>query len=143
MSDFIVNNNYTVKFSAPSATDFVQLRSKVGWGELDINLAKVSLKSSLFHVSIYNENQLIGMGRVVGDGAMYFYIQDVIVTPSYQKQGVGVILMTHIEQYLQGTASKGATIGLLAAKGKEGFYSRYGYIERPNNALGNGMCKFI
>ena len=45
--------------------------------------------------------------------------------------------------YLSKTAKKGSTIGLLAAKGKEGFYQRFKYIERSGEPLGKGMCKFI
>lgn len=134
---------YSIKLTSPAVADFIGLRSKIGWGELDINLAEKSLNNSLFHVSIYHEDQLVGMGRVVGDGAMYFYIQDVAVAPDYQKLGVGTVLMDTIEGYLRYTVQKGATIGLLASQGKESFYQRYGYIQRPNNALGHGMCKFV
>jgi predicted N-acetyltransferase YhbS len=74
---------------------------------------------------------------------MYFYLQDVVVDPSYQGQGIGDNLMHEIETYLAKTARKGATIGLLAAKGKESFYRRFGYQQRPNDTLGNGMCKFV
>jgi GNAT superfamily N-acetyltransferase len=74
---------------------------------------------------------------------MYFYIQDVIIEPSYQGTGVGSVLMDHIENYLSVAAQKGAIIGLLAAKGKEAFYIRYGYMLRPSNTLGHGMCRFV
>ncbi len=83
------------------------------------------------------------MGRVVGDGVMYLYIQDVAVDPDYQGLGIGDVIMTAIENYLSINVIKGATIGLLAAQGKEAFYARYGYIERPNTSLGHGMCKFV
>jgi len=136
-------DSYVIKLESPSIEEFLKLRNKIGWGELDFNLAKISLKNSLFHVIVRDEHQLIGMGRIVGDGAMYFYIQDVIVAPNYQRLGVGTAIMTRIENYLSGVAKKGSTIGLLAAKGKEDFYIRYGYMLRPNNTLGNGMCKFV
>lgn len=135
--------NYITLFSAPSAADFVHLRSKVGWGDLDLVVAKQSLEKSLFHVIIKDNHQVIAMGRVVGDGVMYFYIQDVIVDPEYQQQGLGHKIMLEIEKYLQSTTQQGSTVGLLSAKGKETFYQRFGYICRPNNTLGNGMCKFI
>jgi ribosomal protein S18 acetylase RimI-like enzyme len=134
---------YSIKLESPTVEEFVNLRSKIGWGELDITMAEVSLDSSLFHIIVRDKEQLIGMGRIVGDGAMYFYIQDVIVDPSYQKSGIGSAVMTEIENYLSVTAKKGSTIGLLSAKGKEAFYTRYGYILRPSSSLGNGMCKFI
>jgi len=134
---------FCLKLESPTVADFLILRSKVGWGDLEANLAEKSLSNSLFHVIIRHDNQLVGMGRVVGDGAMYFYIQDVIVDPSYQKLGIGTALMAEIEDYLSDTTNQGSTIGLLAAQGKEAFYSRYGYTQRPNSSLGHGMCKFI
>ncbi|WP_286235617.1 GNAT family N-acetyltransferase [Thalassotalea sediminis] len=136
-------NKYVISVESPKTEEFLCLRHKVGWGELDYNLAQTSLNNSLFHIIVRDKSQLIGMGRIVGDGAMYFYIQDVIVDPDYQGAGLGSILMDHIERYLSVAAKKGATIGLLAAKGKEAFYLRYGYLLRPNDMLGNGMCKFI
>ena len=51
--------------------------------------------------------------------------------------------MDKIEDYLSDTTIQGATIGLLAAQGKEAFYARYGYTHRPNSTLGHGMCKFV
>ena len=139
----VLAEKYSLKLTSPAVADFLQLRSKVGWGELDANLAEVSLNNSLFHVTIYINQQLIGMGRVVGDGAMYFYIQDVIVEPSHRKLGIGAALMDKIESYLNDATKQGATVGLLAAQGKEAFYTRYGYMQRPNSSLGHGMCKFV
>ena len=142
--EIVVNSDkYSIQLESPSINEFLNLRNKIGWGELDFNLAKTSLNNSLFHVIVRDKSQLIGMGRIVGDGAMYFYIQDVIVDPSYQNSGVGSALMEQIESYLSVAAKKGSTIGLLAAKGKEAFFTRYSYILRPNNSLGNGMCKFV
>ena len=139
----VLADKFFLKLESPTIEDFLTLRSKVGWGDLDANLAEKSLNNSLFHVIIRHENQLVGMGRVVGDGAMYFYIQDVIVDPSYQKLGIGAALMDKIEGYLSDATNQGSTIGLLAAQDKEAFYSRYGYTQRPNSSLGHGMCKFI
>ena len=136
-------NPYTIALASPAAAEYSDLRSKVGWNKIEASMAEASLANSLFHVTVRDQDKLIGMGRVVGDGVMYFYIQDVVVDANYQGQGIGHMLMEAIEHYLAGAVKPGSTIGLLAAKGKENFYTRYGYIERPNEALGNGMCKFI
>jgi len=139
----VLADKYSLKLASPTVADFLLLRKKVGWGELEADLAQKSINNSLFHVTIYHDQQLIGMGRVVGDGAMYFYIQDVVVDPDFHNQGLGTELMDTIEGYLRYTADKGSTIGLLAAQGKESFYARYGYVQRPSNTLGHGMCKFV
>ena len=132
-----------IENSQPALEEFVALRSKVGWGETPKQLAKLALDNSLFHVVARNENRLIGMARIVGDGAMFFYIQDLIVDPDYQSNGIGNLLMQSLESYLSKVAEKGTTIGLLSASGKEAFYSQYGYKERTGSPLGLGMCKFV
>lgn len=128
---------------SPSAQAFSALREKIGWGTTDLKLVQRSLEDSLYHVCVYENEQLIGMGRVVGDMAMYFYIQDVVVDPDFQQQGIGTMPMNAIEGYLEQVAVKGSTVGLLAAQGKEGFYEGFGYSQRTGLPLGLGMCKFI
>lgn len=139
----MTENEFRVYLDAPSVDEFNTLRELIGWGSIDSEMAHMSLDNSLFHVTIKNNTQLVAMGRIVGDGAMYFYVQDIVVHPVYQQLGLGHKIMQYIESYLSGVAKKGATVGLLSAKGKEGFYERFGYIKRPNDILGHGMCKFI
>lgn len=123
--------------------EFIRLRNKVGWGDTCIQLAQIALSNSLFQVGAYSNKKLVGMARIVGDGAMFFYIQDLIVDPEYQNNGIGNLLMQNMESYLAKVALTGSTIGLLSASGKESFYSRYGYEQRTGSPLGLGMCKFI
>ena len=52
--------------------EFTSLRNKVGWGETCIQLAQIALSNSLFHVGAYSNKKLVGMARIVGDGAMFF-----------------------------------------------------------------------
>ena len=134
---------YKVELKAPALDEFANLRTQVKWKNPDDEALKASIENSQFWVAVYDIDKLIGTGRVVGDSAMYFYIQDIIVAPSYQKQGIGHLVMTHIENYLSNTCSNSATIALLSAHGKESFYTQYGYVKRDGGGLGLGMCKFI
>lgn len=135
--------NYHIEHNHPSVDEFITLRESIGWGPINKSLAEKSLNNSLFSVIIRKHAELIAMGRVVGDGAMYFYVQDVIVAPGFQRLGLGALVMDNIEAYLSQAAKKGATIGLLSAQGKEDFYARYSYLSRPANGFGAGMCKFV
>lgn len=134
---------YCIKHQSPNIKEFVKLRAQVGWGTIDLAMAKLSIEQSLFHVGLYVENKLIGMARVIGDGVMYFYIQDLVVSPQFQQKGLGRVIMQEIEKYLAITAKQGATVALLSAKGKESFYTQYGYFERSGDPFGKAMCKFI
>ncbi len=135
--------DYFIDIKQPTAFEFSELRVKVGWDDTNLEMAQRSLDNSLFHVSARIGSKLIGMGRIIGDGVMFFYVQDLVVDPNFQQQGIGNALMQEIEKYLTLVAKKGSTIALLSAQGKEFFYSRYGYCERSGDPLGKGMCKFV
>ncbi|MCG7534337.1 GNAT family N-acetyltransferase [Pseudoalteromonas sp. OOF1S-7] len=128
--------------SPPTATEFSVLRESVGWQNPALEQVAASIAASLYWVQCRKGQQLVACGRVVGDGQMYFYIQDIIVHPAYQGCGLGHIVMDNIEQYLSAHCHGGATAALLAAQGKEAFYQRYGYALRDGETLGLGMCKF-
>ncbi|WP_178089467.1 GNAT family N-acetyltransferase [Rheinheimera lutimaris] len=135
--------DYLISEQPPTADEYIALRSKIGWDNVAHKVAQDSLNHSLFNTTVRLDGKLIGMARVVGDGFMYFYIQDVIVDPAYQGLGIGHMLMARVETYLAGACTAGATVGLLAAKGKETFYRRYGFAERDGTELGKGMCRFV
>ncbi|MEQ1962699.1 hypothetical protein ABLB69_05885 [Xenorhabdus khoisanae] len=40
--------------------------------------------NSLLAICLRDQGKLIGMGRVIGDGACFFHIVDIMVDPDYQ-----------------------------------------------------------
>ena len=48
-----------------------------------------AFQHSLFTISAYDGEQLVGLLRAVGDGFSSVFIQDLLVFPSYQRQGIG------------------------------------------------------
>lgn len=136
-------SQFTLKEESPSASDFALIRNSVGWENPELPIIQSSIDASLFWVSLYLANHLIGCGRVNGDGAMYFYVQDVIVHPEHQKLGLGSHIMQSINQYLASNCPAGSTVGLFSAHGKEKFYEKFGFVSRNGQKLGLGMCRFI
>ena len=127
----------------PTTQEYNRLRDHVGWSVYaDADAVAYGLEHSLFHVTVRDGDELIGMGRVIGDGAITFYIQDVIVREDYRGRGVGKAIMERLMDYVARTATEDAVVGLFAAKGKEPFYERFDFIPRPNEALGKGMVQF-
>ncbi|MCC2616784.1 GNAT family N-acetyltransferase [Aestuariibacter halophilus] len=132
-----------IQQTPPEAASFARLRSTVGWTNPNLDILAQSITATLYWVCAYETGRLIATGRVIGDGAMYFYVQDVIVHPDHQGAGLGNTLMEHINGYLTSACRPGATVGLFAAKGKEGFYRKYQFVERCGESLGRGMCRFV
>ena len=126
-----------------TAQEYTFLRNHVNWGEVSEFAAVHSLKNSLFSVCAEYNNEIIGMGRVVGDGYLYFYVQDIIVYEKYRGQGIATKIMGMIMEYITSKAEKGSVIGLMSAKGVEKFYKKFGFFERPDEKFGAGMMKFI
>jgi GNAT superfamily N-acetyltransferase len=126
----------------PSAADYNRLRQAVGWGVYDPAVIEAALPRSLYGVCARVDGALVGMARVIGDAGLVYYIQDVIVLPEYQGRGLGSAMMERIMGYLGAHASHNTIVGLMAAKGREGFYERYGFTVRPTERYGSGMTTF-
>jgi len=121
---------------------FNELRRSVGWEthrEEDLVLAT---ENSTFFVTARDATtgDVVGMGRIIGDSGMFFYIQDIIVRPRWQGMGIGGMIMDRIMEHIRENGREGLFVGLMSAEGKEGFYARYGFKKRPAPGLGAGMC---
>jgi ribosomal protein S18 acetylase RimI-like enzyme len=131
-----MNKKYILLESAPTNEEYMKLRKAVGWGDVDADAVKTGWSNSLFSVCVMFENEVIGCGRVIGDGGIYFYIQDVIILPEFQRQGIGEVIMNSLMEYLKANAHAEAFIGLMAAKESSEFYKQFGFKERPFDAPG-------
>lgn len=132
-----------LSLTPPPITEFIALRADEGWGRLTHDTAKAALAASTLTVSAYEGDRLAGFGRVVGDGVLYFYIQDMIVARMFRGRGIGQAIMAQLLQEIRKRAPIGATIGLMAAEGKEGFYAPFGFRARPAQGYGAGMTQFV
>lgn len=67
------------------------LYESAGWFDYTEDLEKLeeAFKNSLKIISAWHEEKLIGLIRVVGDGLTIIYIQDIVVLPEYQGNGIG------------------------------------------------------
>jgi GNAT superfamily N-acetyltransferase len=126
----------------PTPEEYIQLRQLVGWGLPERAAIQSSLPNSLYCVCARRQRKIVGMARIIGDGGLVYYIQDVIVDPSRQGEGIGKRLMDRMMDYIRRHATHHTIIGLMAARGKEPFYERYGFTRRPNEKFGAGMTIF-
>lgn len=135
----------TIKTNTINLEDYLAIRAEVGWVALQDKQAAMALENSLYVAGVYEEDRLIGMGRIVGDGAVICYIQDLIVLPEYQGQGVGSMLLKHLTDHVKTLRQDNSRmmLCLMCAKGREKFYEKHGFIARPTQNLGPGMIQYL
>lgn len=83
--------------------DVLPIYEAVGWTNYTHNpeMLEVAYTNSLHVLAAFNEKGiLVGVLRAVGDGASILFIQDILVTPEYQHQGIGTkLLQQTLEKY--------------------------------------------
>lgn len=103
---------------------------------MNFDVAAKALDNSLYAVVAMYDGEAVGMGRIVGDGAIFYYIQDIAVNPVHQKRGVGTKIMDTLMEYLRCNAPEKAFIGLFAAEGTVPFYEWYGFKDYSPSMTG-------
>jgi GNAT superfamily N-acetyltransferase len=113
---------------APTIGEYRALCTAVGWATiLNFEAVPAALATSLTACVALADDRVVGMARLVGDGSIYFYVQDVAVLPTHQGSGVGALLLRRLLTWLAANAPERAFVGLFAASGTEAFYRREGF----------------
>ena len=134
-----LSEQINIEFKNPTPIEYNAIRNTTGWDKLDLKTIEKGLENSLFSVCLYHNEKLVGIGRIIGDNSIYFYIQDIIVIPKYQGKGLGKLIMKKVMQYIDNNADNNSFIGLMAAEGVESFYNKFGFETRPTSRPGMYM----
>lgn len=134
MTDYEITNSLTPE-------EYMELRKLVGWGMFPLEQAAEGLKNSFILVCFRVDGKPVAIGRAVSDHGYVVYIADVIVVPEYQGQGLGRKVMEYLLEQIKASLKPGykVMISLLAAKGKEKFYNKFDFVDRPSEDFGCGM----
>ena len=78
--------------------EITDLYQSVGWTNYTScsEMLEEAYKNSLCILGAFEKEKLVGVVRVVGDGISIVFVQDILVLPEYQRQGVGSALMRAI-----------------------------------------------
>ena len=84
-----------IKETSISIDDVLPLYQAVGWTNYtnQPQMLAQALSHSLATYLARDGEKIVGLGRLVGDGFSSVFVQDLIVLPSYQRQGIGSNLM--------------------------------------------------
>ena len=83
------------KETSVSLDDVLHLYQAVGWTNYtnQPQMLEQALSHSLATYLARDGEKIVGLVRLVGDGFSSVFVQDLIVLPSYQRQGIGSNLM--------------------------------------------------
>lgn len=135
----------TVQINELSPDLYLCLYRSVGWDAPGLDQIEKALEGSLATFCACDGDMPVGMARLIGDGGMSFYIKDFAVLPDYQGQGVGRALMNALESWIEKQLKPGwaVSLELISSKGRESFYAKFGFEQRPNDWDGAGMMKMV
>lgn len=131
----------SIKENVNSVEKFNYLYDAVGWESYDEKISEKALENTIYSVSVYEDNKIIGYGRLIGDEICFLYIHDVMVIPKYQNKKIGTQIMDKLLEKVNQIKLENpyVRVYLGVSKGKEKFYERFGFITREDANLGSGM----
>lgn len=86
------------EFSSERIQEIQKIYASEGWSAYlnDEEKLKMAFLQSLYLYGAFDDNQLVGFIRCVGDGEHILLVQDLIVLPKYRQKGIGAQLFRFV-----------------------------------------------
>jgi len=127
---------YRIVERTPTVQEYNAVRLAAGLTVKDELAAQRGLSKTLFGICIIHDEAVVGIGRVIGDGGLFFDIVDVAVVAEHQRRGVGKMIMDGLMAYIEVNARPSSLVCLMANKGIAPFYEKYGFKAREADMPG-------
>ena len=121
-----MDNSFKYKYdSIIDKKQLVNLFNSVGWKTAEYpNRLYTAIKNSEYVMSVWDDDELIGLISAISDGAINVFITYLLVKPEYQKQGVGKIMMNDFCKHFRGYGRRILSTEL----DKEKYYNKFGFV---------------
>lgn len=122
-------NNLEIKHNQLTAEEFIYLWESVWGGSPTLEQVRLAMENSAFRVSVFYNDKIVAMARMIGDMGLCYYIKDVVVHPDYQKKGIGRLLINELLDFIKSNGISGTQIfvELCAMPDKIPFYEKFGF----------------
>jgi len=130
-------NDYTIKYNELTAEEFIYLWNTV-WNEApSLRQTELAMKHTAFRVSVWDNDKIVAMARMIGDLGLNYYIKDVVVKPEYQHKGIGRMMINELLKFADknGINGTGIYIELCAMPDKMPFYQKLGFSSNEAQRL--------
>ena len=121
-----MKSNFEYKYDKEiDKSQLVALFNSVGWKTAEYpNRLHTAIKNSEYVMSVWSNNELIGLISAISDGAINVFLTYLLVKPEYQKQGLGKIMMNDFCKKFEGFGRRILSTEL----DKEKYYNKFGFI---------------
>jgi GNAT superfamily N-acetyltransferase len=130
----------TLALAVPGNDEYRALRTAAGLSLMTEEGAAAGLPASWSAVCVRHVGELIGMGRVVGDGGLFLFVVDIAVTPAWQRRGIGRRIMQALMDDIRARAPPRTMIGLIADGTAHELYAKFGFKRVAPDAHGMLLC---
>lgn len=130
-------NGLIIKRNELTAEQFILLWESV-WGKgPSPEQTELAMKNTLFRLSVWDNDRIVGMARMIGDMGLCYYIKDVVVISEYQHKGVGKMMINELLKFINDNGVSGTDIfvELCAMPDKIGFYEKFGFSSNEAQRL--------
>ena len=132
----MLSSNYELRAETPDADEYRRLRVAAGMSAKSAEAAAIGLPNTLFAATVRQGERLVGMGRVVGDGGLFFEVVDIAVEPEHQGRGIGRAVVGTLVDYVRRTAHAGAFVSLIADGEAHRLYAQFGFEPTAPASIG-------
>src|SRR5262245_4273327 len=125
----------------PSPSQYESLVAAAGFRRHDLVAVEVALRNTSYCVCAVEGDEVIGLGRIVGDGAISFLLTNVIVHPSQQRRGIGSRIVTALCKSVEALPYRNVVVEVVPLPGSQSFYERLGF--KASRDAGPGMVRWF
>lgn len=131
--------DHVIRLAMPSPEDYRRLRSVAGLTPRSEEATAAGLPNTFIGVLAEQDGRTIGMGRVIGDGALFFQIVDIAVEPEHQGEGVGKSMMRALIAELHCRVPAEVYVSLIADSEAYRLYEQFGFELTAPRSVGMAM----
>jgi GNAT superfamily N-acetyltransferase len=101
--------------------------ASVGFRGHDLASAEFASAHTLFCVCAMDEEEVIGLGRIVGDGAISLLLTTIMVRLSHQRRGIGTRIVQELLSCVEELPHRNIVLEVAPLPGSQAFYEGLGF----------------
>lgn len=115
---------------------YQSMRVRCGLSAKSDEACEIGLKNSLYSIMLRQGENIIGMGRVIGDGGCFCQVVDICIIPDKQGEGSGKLIMKRISEFIKTKLPRSCYTSLIADGDASHLYEKFGFRDTMPESKG-------